>query len=219
MCYDSFVATFGRTCLRVSGTDGMYLSRRLVYQRKQRLERNLRIFQYLFRNAVHEVRIVVGEHAGYVQPLAVMLRGLVNTARQRLRQRVDSRYVVNVLPLDETRNPAPVVYQHFPTETLEEIQYSGVRFVFAEHLFGHCSRGVEMQGFRRMNPGNHIPQCMIRDSVDIDIRLWQTDRFACRTLSGQRSPVNEFRPNAFQLKCVIQVCAHAPGTDNNYFHY
>ena len=110
-----------------------------------------------------------GEYTGYVEPFPVMSVRFVDTARQALRQGVDSRDIVYVVPLDETRDPAPVVDQHFPAEALEEIQHARVRFVGSEHLDRHRSGGVDMQRLGCRHFRHDFCQGMIRHGVDIHI--------------------------------------------------
>ena len=99
---------------------------------------------------------IIGKHSGYVQPLAVVLVRLVDAARQTLCQGIDSGDVVDVMPLYETGDAAPVVYQLYPVETLQEIEHSGMRFVGAEHLYRHRTGRVQVQCFRRMNQRHHL---------------------------------------------------------------
>ena len=56
-----------------------------------------------------------------MQPLAVVLIGLVDMTRKGLRQRVNRRDVIDVPALHKTRNTTPIVDQILPAERLKEI--------------------------------------------------------------------------------------------------
>jgi len=194
----------------------VYLSRRIIDKRQQSLKGYLRTLQNLRRHAVHKVGIVIGKHSRYMQPFTVMLVRLVDTSCERLRQRIDSRYIIYHTSFDKTGDRTPVFNHHFPTETLQEIEHSGMGLIVAEHLNGHRPRCMQMERSRSIHLRHNLTQHMVCNRIDITIRLRQ--RLNSRRIRRQRACMDQVRLYPFTFKRMMQVCAYAPCSDNSYFH-